>query len=331
MSPSETTVGYSPMLQQFAPREAIAYAVEAETAGFSATLLSDYFQPWLPQQGNASYMWSVAGALCTRVRTPVLGITSPGYRSHPAVTAQAAATLAVLSAGNFMLGLGSGQALNEHIVGEYWPSARERIDRLFEATELIQRLLLQTRRDSRYDGEHYRLESSRLWTTPVKPPPVLLAVAGPVAARRAASVADGMITMRTADRRLEEMLDRFEEGVAHSSSAAVRHRMIQLHVSWADTRDQALSYAAEQWPQGGLQFPTADVRSPYDFARIVRHVRNEDLESRMLISADAQEHIEHIQHYANLGFDQIYVHNVGRNQSEFIDFYGQQVLPAVTG
>ncbi|QMU98552.1 TIGR03557 family F420-dependent LLM class oxidoreductase [Microbacterium esteraromaticum] len=326
---AEITIGFAPMLQQFRPDDAIRHSVEAAESGFGGIVLSDHFQPWLPQQGNASYMWSVMGALGQQVSVPLLGVTTPGYRSHPAVTAQAAATIAVLYPGRFQLGLGSGQSLNEHIVGEYWPPANERVERLFESVELVRKLLGSTRRDVRHDGEHFRLEPARLWTLPDEPPPVVVATSGPVAARRAGRVADGIITVQSPPDRLQLMLDRFETGVAESATSGPKRRMIQLHVSWAHTRDLALEHAREEWAHGGLRFPTADIRSPYDFAMMTKHVEDADLADRMLISSEPEEHREHIQRYVDLGFDHVYVHNVGRNQSEFIQMYATHVLPEI--
>ncbi|MFD5226752.1 TIGR03557 family F420-dependent LLM class oxidoreductase [Microbacterium sp. NPDC058342] len=328
-SRAEVTIGYAPMLQQFHPDDAIRHCVEAAEVGFGGVVLSDHFQPWLPQQGNASFMWSVMGALGQRVSVPLLGVTTPGYRSHPAVTAQAAATIAALYPGRFQLGLGAGQSVNEHIVAEYWPPASERVERLFEAVDLVRKLLGSSRRDVRHDGDHFRFEAARLWTLPDEPPPVVVATSGPVAARRAGRVADGIITVQSTPDRLQLMLERFEAGVTESQSSGPRRRMIQLHVSWAPTREQALRNARDEWAHGGLRFPTADIRSPYDIALMTRHVSDDDLTDRMLISAEPDEHRAHIQRYVDLGFDHVYVHNVGRNQSEFIQMYATHILPQI--
>src|SRR5690349_15866252 len=203
------------MLEQFGPQEVVEYSVDAEKAGFSGVMAADHFQPWVPQQGNAAFVWNVMTAIGERTTGDVgPGVTCPSFRMHPAIVAQASATLAAMYPGRHWLGLGSGEALNEHVVGQYWPEAPERIARMFEAVELIKRLFQASiaGRDVRFAGQFFKLESTRLWTMPAEAPELLVAASGPITARRAGRSADGLITMGAPDDRLAALLHRFGEG-----------------------------------------------------------------------------------------------------------------------
>ena len=196
---SDLTIGYAAMLEQFHPSEAVAYAALAEQHGFSGVMAADHYQPWVPQQGNASFVWNVLTAVGERTTGDFgPGVTAPTFRWHPAMVAQASATLAAMYPGRHWLGIGSGEALNEHIVGQYWPETPERINRMFEALDIVNKLFSASLagRDVKHRGEYFKLESTRLWTMPETAPEVLVATAGPVTAkRRAGRHADGLITV----------------------------------------------------------------------------------------------------------------------------------------
>ncbi|MBF0672446.1 MAG: TIGR03557 family F420-dependent LLM class oxidoreductase [Salinibacterium sp.] len=323
-------IGYAAMLEQFAPSEAVALAAHAEAHGFSGVIAADHFQPWVPAQGESSFVWSVLSALGERTEGSFGPVTSPTFRMHPAAVAQASATLASMYPGRHWLGVGSGEALNEHVVGQYWPEAPERIDRMFEAVEVIGKLFAGSLagRDVRHSGTHFRLESARLWTMPEVAPQVLVATSGPVTAKRAGRVADGIITTNAPLEKLEQLLRRFEEGArAVGRDATSAPRVLRLHLSWADTDEQAMANALREWPNGAMRFSQADVRSPYEFEQLARLVRPEHFEGRMLVSADLDAHREHIQRHLDLGFTHIHLHNVGRNQREWIEAFGRDVLP----
>ena len=194
-------VGYAAMLEQLDPREAVELSALAEQHGFRGVMASDHFQPWVPQQGQAPFVWAVLAGIAAQTKGDFgPGVTTPGYRMHPAAVAQASATLAAMHPGRHWLGIGSGDALSEHVVGQYWPEAPERINRMFEAIEIIKRLFATAHsgRDTRFSGNYFTLESTRLWTAPETPPQILVATAGPVTARRAGRSADGLITAREA-------------------------------------------------------------------------------------------------------------------------------------
>jgi len=164
-------IGYAAMLEQFGPTEVVDYSVAAEHAGFSGVMAADHFQPWVPEQGSAPFVWNVMTLLAERTKGDVgPGVTCPGWRMHPATVAQASATLEAMYPGRHWLGLGSGEALNEHVVGGYWPEVGERIARMFEAIEIIRKLF--TGNEVKHAGRWYQLESTRLWTLPPSPPPI---------------------------------------------------------------------------------------------------------------------------------------------------------------
>ena len=324
-------VGYAAMLEQFHPTEAIELAAYAETKGFSGVMAADHFQPWVPQQGQSSFVWNVLSALGQRTTGDLgPGVTAPTYRWHPAMVAQASATLAAMYPGRHWLGLGAGEALNEHITGQYWPEAPERINRMFEAVEIIKKLFTASiaGRDTKHTGQYYRLESTRLWTMPEVAPEILVATAGPVAAKRAGRSVDGIIMVGAPLDKIGSLFERFDEGAREvGKDPGTMPKVLQLHLSWAATHEEALTNAMVEWPNGGMRFPKGDIRSPFDFAQMAKLVRPEDFEGRLLISPDPDAHRAHIQKYIDLGFSRIYLHNVGRNQRDWIDVFSRDVLP----
>ena len=328
---SEGLVGYATMLEQFHPTEAIELTAHAERHGFAGAMVADHFQPWVPAQGQSAFVWSVLAALGERTRGDLgPGVTCPSFRFHPAIVAQAAATTEALYPGRTWLGLGSGEALNEHVVGGYWPEAPRRVTMLFEAVRLIRQLFdaALAGKDTRFDGEHFQLETTRLWTMPSAAPPIYVATAGPVSAKRTGRYCDGLITVGAPLEKIDMILGKFAEGARDADrDPDVMPKVLQLHLSWAETDEQALENALDQWPNGGMKFGKADIRSPHDFAAMARLVRPEDFEGRLVISADPDEHRAYIQRFYDAGIDKVYLHNVGRNQREFVEVFGRDVLP----
>jgi G6PDH family F420-dependent oxidoreductase len=232
--------------------------------------------------------------------------------------------------GRHWLGLGSGEALNEHIIAEYWPEAPERINRMFEAIDIIKKLFAASiaGKDVKHAGQFYKLESTRLWTMPEVAPEILVATAGPVTAKRAGKHADGLITVGAPLEKISGLFGKFHEGAREAGrDGEAMPKVLQLHMSWASTDEEALANAMHEWPNGGMKFPKADIRSPFDFEQMAKLVRPEDFEGRMVISSDPDVHRAEIQKYVDLGFDRIYLHNVGRNQREWIEVFGADVLP----
>jgi G6PDH family F420-dependent oxidoreductase len=309
----------------------VELTVLAEQHGFSGCMAADHFQPWVPAQGQSSFVWNVLSAVGERTTGDLgPGVTCPSFRFHPGVVAQASATLEAMYPGRHWLGVGAGEALNEHVIGGYWPEAAERSTRMFEAIEVIKKLFDASvaGKDVKHQGRYFTLETTRLWTMPDTPPPVLVATAGPVNAKRTGRYADGIITVGAPLAKIGGLFDRFAEGARQAGKDPdTMPKVLQLHLSWADTDEQALANAMTEWPNGGMKFAKADIRSPHDFAAMAALVRPEDFEGRMVISADPDVHRAEIQRYVDLGFDRVYLHNVGRNQAEWIEVFGRDVLP----
>lgn len=328
---NQGVVGYAASFEQFHPTDLLAYCQRAEQQGFTAVMASDHFHPWTPGQGHSGFVWTWLGALGTATSFPKFGtgVTPPGYRYHPAVLAQAAATVEAMFPGRFFLGLGAGEALNEHIVGEYWPEAPIRLERLMESIEIIERLF--EGKVVKHRGKHFNVESARLYTMPPTPPPIYVATSGPIMAKRTGKHTDGIITVGAADEKLKMLMDRFEKGAQEAGKDPKgMPRMLQIKVSVADTDEKAIESAMRDWPNGGMNFPKADIRNPEDFEAMAKLVRPENFKSRVLTTSNLDKHVEYIQHFIDLGFGEIYVHNVNRDQEEFIEAYGKEVIPKLT-
>ncbi len=328
---SDLTIGYAAMLEQFAPQEVVGLTALAEQHGFSGCMAADHFQPWVPAQGQSAFVWNVLTAVGERtVGDMGPGVTCPSFRFHPAVVAQAAATLEAMYPGRSWLGVGAGEALNEHVIGGYWPEAGERSLRMFEAIEVIKKLFDASLagKDVKHSGKYFTLESTRLWTMPETAPPILVATAGPINARKTGRFADGMITVGAPLEKIDGLFAKFAEGAREAGKDPdAMPKVLQLHLSWDTTDEQALANAMTEWPNGGMKFPKADIRSPHDFAAMAKLVRPEDFEGRMVISSDPDVHRAAIQQFVDLGFDRVYLHNVGRNQAQWIEVFGREVLP----
>jgi G6PDH family F420-dependent oxidoreductase len=326
-----TKIGYAAMLEQFHPTDLLDWCAQAEAAGFEAGfMVSEHFHPWTPQQGQSAFAWSFMGALGQRTSLRFgTAVTCPGFRYHPAVIAHAAATLGAMYPGRFYLGLGAGEALNEHVIGGVWPEVPIRSAMMFESIEIINKLF--TGEVVRHKGEYFTLERAKLYTRPAddQTVPVYVATAGPVNAKKTGKFADGIITVGAADDKMAMIWGKFEEGAREAGKdPAGAPKMLQIHVSWAPTDEAAVDNAMVEWPNGGMAFfPKQDIKNPEDFAGIAKLVRPEDFKNRVLMTSDLAAHTAHIQHYIDMGYDEIHLHNVGRNQVEFIEVFGREVIP----
>jgi coenzyme F420-dependent glucose-6-phosphate dehydrogenase len=325
-----TTIGYAAMLEQFHPTDLLDWCAQAEAAGFEAGfMVSEHFHPWTPQQGQSAFAWSFMGALGQRTSLRFgTAVTCPGFRYHPAVIAHAAATLGAMYPGRFYLGLGAGEALNEHVIGGEWPEIGIRSAMMFESIEIINKLF--TGKVVKHKGEFFTLESARLYTIPPEDQrvPVYVATAGPINAKKTGRFADGIITVGAADEKIAMLWDKYEEGAKEAGKDVTESpKLLQIHVSWAATDEEAVQYAMTEWPNGGMPFPKQDIKNPEDFAAMAKLVRPEDFKNRVLMTSDLEAHTKHLQHYVDMGFDEIHLHNVGRNQAEFIKVFGTEVIP----
>ena len=254
---SRPKIGYAAMLEQFHPTELLEMCAAAEAAGFDGIMAADHVQPWVPQQGQAAHVWTFMTAAMERTRGDVgPGVTCPSFRQHPAMIAQAAATMAAMYPGRFWLGLGSGEALNEHIVAEYWPEAPERISRMFEAIEIIRKLF--SGKDVKHKGEYYRMETMRLWTMPATTPLIYVATAGPITAKKVGALADGIITVGAPEGRVQTLMEKCFEGCVEAGKDPAKFKSIlQLHLSWAATDEEAMANAIARVAQRGHALPQA--------------------------------------------------------------------------
>ncbi len=313
------TFGYTLSSEEQRPEALVELAARAEQVGFSFAGISDHFHPWVDKQGNSPFVWGVLGAISQRTERLELltGVTCPTFRIHPAIVAQAAATAASLLPGRFSLGLGSGENLNEHVLGERWPPVRERQARLEEAIEVI-RLLWKGDLAS-HRGEHYRVENARIYSLPEEPPPILVAVAGERSVDLAARAGDGLVG--TAPK--AESIERFR-----ANGGEGKPTYGQLHVCWAESEEEAKATALEWWPNAavsGSHF--LELPLPAHFEEAAELVDEEDIAESVVCGPDAERHLAAIREYVDAGYDHVYVHQIGPDQEGFFDFYERSVLP----
>ena len=326
--PTTTRAHFVAALEQLPPADAVALATRADEAGWAGTVVFDRFQPWLPQQGEASFCWAVAGAIASQTSGGVTVSAVPGYRMHPATVAQASATVGALAPGRHTLQLSSGDAIDEHVTGTYWPEAQERAARLFESADIVRKLFSGSARhsDTRHAGGHYRVESARLWTMPAVAPAVHLWAGGPVTARRAGREGYGIVVQAGPIDRMKTLVRAFRDGQREGQSLGAE-ATVYTQLSWAPTDDEAMVNALTDWPMAGLRFPRGDIRSPFDVAQLARTVTAEDVSERIPVSADTKVHRQYLEALVNVGFDSLHVHNVGRHQSAWIDAFGEHIAP----
>jgi probable non-F420 flavinoid oxidoreductase len=310
--------------EQIPPRELLAAVRHAEQAGFAAAMSSDHFSPWSERQGESGFAWSFLGAALEATDLSFGVVNAPGQRYHPAIVAQAAASLCQMYPGRLWVALGTGEASNEHITGERWPSKAERNARLRECVHVIRALLA-----GEVVEHHGRVvvDRARLWTLPPEPP----ALIGPaVSVETAAWVgewADGLVTVNQPRDKLERMIAAFRENGGEG-----KRLVVQVHLSWAPDDDTALEIAYDQWRTNVFAPPLCwDLATVEQFDIAAQHVSPEAVRETVLVSSDPARHVELLRELAQLGFDEIYLHHVGREQERFIDAFGERVLPELRG
>jgi G6PDH family F420-dependent oxidoreductase len=314
-------LGYALSSEEHAPDALVRNAALAEQAGFSYAFISDHFHPWTDTQGQSPFVWTVLGAIARETESLRLatGVTCPIVRIHPALVAQAAATVAALLPGRFALGVGTGENLNEHVVGARWPGAGERREMLEEAIEVMR--LLWTGEDVTFRGRHVTVDRARIYTLPHEPPAVLVAASGPQAAELAGRVGDGLVA--TAPDR--ELVEAFEQ---ERHDGEERPRYGQLTVCWAESDEEALEIARRWWPNAGLEGELGqELPTPAHFEQAAATVRAEDLAEKVVHGPDPGPYREAIAAFADAGFDHVYLHQVGPDQQGFIDFFARELTP----
>ena len=304
------------------PPEALLEAVRlAEAAGFHAAMSSDHFAPWSERQGHSGFAWSWLGAALQATSLPFGVVNAPGQRYHPAIIAQAAATLCRMFPGRFWMALGTGEASNEHITGERWPPKPVRNARLMECVEVMRALF--AGETVSHDGL-VTVDRARLWTLPEEPPKLIGAAVSVETARWVGGWADGLITVNQPRDHLERMIAAFRGGGGEGKPI-----YLQVHLSYAREEEAALDIAYAQWRSNVFAPPVCwDLELPAHFDEAARYVRREDMRHGVLISSDPKRFIGWLGEFAALGFDGIYLHHVGVEQREFIDTFGEHVLPA---
>jgi coenzyme F420-dependent glucose-6-phosphate dehydrogenase len=320
-----TRIGFHASHEQFPPSELLALVREAEAAGFDAAMSSDHFRPWGAAQGHSGHAWSWLGAAMAITRLPMGVISAPGYRYHPAILAQGAATLAEMFPGRFWLALGSGQRLNEDITGLAWPDKPERTARLAECAEIIRALLAGETVTHR---GRVTVVEAMLYSRPATPPPLLGAAVTEQTAEAVGAWADGLLTVSAAPAQMRKVIEAFRRG----GGGAGKRLVVQVGLNWAKTEEEALAGAHEQWRTNVLGGEVNwQLRTPEEFDTATRFVRPEDMKESLWISADPGRHAARIAELIELGFDEIQLHQVGRNQRAFIEAFGTRVLPRVRG
>jgi G6PDH family F420-dependent oxidoreductase len=318
-----TTFGYTMMTEQSRPDQLVADVVAAEAAGFGFSVCSDHYQPWLDEQGHAGYAWAILGAAAQATERIGLMtyVSCPTIRYHPAIVAQKAATLGILSGDRFRLGLGAGENLNEHVVGERWPAVGVRHAMLVEATEIIGRLLDGERRVN-FRGEHFDVEQARLWDLPARRVPIGIAVSGQDSCALAGKHADMMIATEPKPE-LGEMFD--------AAGGAGKPRVGQIALSYDPDREAAIQRAHEQFRWFGLGWKVnADLPNPESFDAATAFVTPLDVCDQLGCGPDVEEHVEKIRPFLDAGFTEIALVQIGgEHQAPFIAWAQEKLLPAL--
>jgi G6PDH family F420-dependent oxidoreductase len=319
MSPAAFKLGYAISSEEHAPSDLVRLAQQAEDSGFTFALISDHYHPWVDAQGHSAFVWAVLGGIASVTKNLQVGtgVTAPIIRIHPAILAQAAATLGTMMEGRFFFGVGTGENLNEHILADRWPPYEVRIKMLEEAIEVI-RLLWQGGEQS-HEGKYYRVENARVYDLPKQPVPIMIAAGGPNTAELAGKIGDGLIATGPN----EEMMQAFDK-----SGGKGKPRYGQITVCVDSSKKRAIETAHRIWPTAGFSGQlNQELATPKIFEGAAEMVTPEMIAENIICGNDVDENVAEIQKYADAGFDHIYIHQVGSDQETFFEFYQQKVMP----
>jgi probable non-F420 flavinoid oxidoreductase len=312
-------IGFHASHEQYPPSELLRLVALAERAGFSAAMCSDHFAPFSARQGHSGFAWSWLGAALATTGLSFGTVSAPGYRYHPAVLAQGAATLAEMFPGRFWLALGSGEYINEQITGDAWPPLAARRERLRACAGAIKALL--RGETVSLDGP-VRVRDAKLWSRPATPPLVVGAAVSPESAARVASWADALVTVNQPEEVLRAVVRAFRENGGEG-----KPMYLQVHVAWAPDERAALAAAYDQWRANVFAGPVIwDAPTPEHLDAAARFVREDDVRQSVRVSSDLGQHVAWIARDRELGFDAVYLHEVGREQERFIDTFATHVL-----
>jgi G6PDH family F420-dependent oxidoreductase len=311
------SVGYFLSCEEFGPHELVQQARWAEQAGFERLWISDHYHPWLREQGHSPFVWSVIGALSQVTALPIsTAVTCPIIRMHPAIIAQAAATAAVQCQGRFVLGVGTGEALNEHILGHRWPPWVVRREMLHEAVQVIR--ALHAGGEVTHHGRHYTVENAEIFTRPERAVPIYVSGLGPAAARLAGEIGDGFCcTMPSA-----ELVRTFRDAGGGDKPAQAG-----VKVCWADTEEKGLTTAHRLWRTEALPGIAQTLPAPRDFTAVCELVTEEMMAGMVSCGPDPQRHLDLVGNYIDAGFDEVYVQQIGPDQEAFFEGWASEVLP----
>ena len=318
MANKEVQLGYALSSEEWGPSELVELAEQAERTGFSFALISDHYHPWVERQGNSPFVWSVLGGIARATKRLEIGtgVTCPINRIHPAIIAQAAATVASMMPGRFFLGVGTGENLNEHINAFRWPEPSVRREMLREAVEVI-RLLWKGGFQS-HRGHYFTVENARVFNLPKKPTPIYVAASGKNAAKLAGEIGDGFIS--TAPEK--ELVDAF------AKRGDQRPRYGQFAVCVDRDEEKARRIALEIWPNAGIPGDLSwELPLPAHFEQAAELVDEETIAESVICSRDPEKHVEMIQKFADAGFDHVYIHQIGPDQKAFFRLYGDEIIP----
>ena len=311
-------LGYTLSSEEHEPNDLIEQAVRAEEAGFDFVSISDHFHPWIGQQGNAPLAWSVLGGIAQATDEIGIGIgvTCPIMRYHPTIVAQASATIATMAPGRFTFGVGTGEKLNEHVTGEHWPEQPVRLEMLEEAVEIIRKLW--TGENVSHYGKHYTVENAKLYTVPDENPPICVSAYGDRAAKSAARIGDGFWSVGPQD-----VVETFE------SQGGEGPKYTQLSACYADSEEEAVETAHENWPNSALPGELAVLLpTPKHFEQAVQMVEEQDIrEGSIITDPDPETHAKNIENAVDAGYDHVYVHQIGPEQEKLVGMYEDEILP----
>jgi len=316
-----TVMGFHASHEQIAPAELLRVVRRADEAGFGAAMCSDHFAPWSARQGHSGFAWAWLGAALATTRLGFGTVNAPGQRYHPAIIAQASATLAEMFPGRFWVALGSGENTNEHITGDRWPGKAERDARLLECVAIIRAL---------HAGEEVThrglvtVDRARLWSLPAQPPLLIGPAVTIGTARSHAAWADGLVTTNQPLDTLRALIGAYRDAGGRGEVS------VQVHLSWAPTEAEALAIALDQWRTNVFEPPVCwDLESPEHFDVVGANVSAEQVRRTVMVSSDLGRVTQHLSALAELGVDRVYLHHVGQEQDSFIDAFGERVLPAL--
>ncbi len=314
-----TEFGYKLSSEEFGAQELVRQAKQAEEAGFTFAAISDHYHPWVDAQGESPFVWGVLGAIAEATETLklVTGVTCPTMRTHPAIIAQAAATAASLMPGRFTLGVGSGEALNEHILGDHWPPAQVRLQMLEEAIEVIRSLW--DGKLTSHRGTHYTVENARIYSLPEKLPAIVVAASGDDSIDLAAKVGDGVVALAPDPK----MVGRFRKKAGGEKPA-----YCEVTACWASSEDAARKTVKERWPIAGLGGQlNQELAQPALYEAAAEPLSEHQVSENVAIGPDPDVHIAAAKEYLDAGYDHIWFHQIGDDQDGFFEFYANEVLP----